>query len=334
MSADRSIRQPPTSRRSTRFARTFRRSRACTTVIPSPTSTGRAARRCRAPSSTAMDDYLLPSQRQHALEVSDERRDRRADRGRAPDARGVPERPCRRDRVRPEHDDAHLPPRARARSRVGQGRRDRVTELDHHGNVAPWTAIAEGSRRHRSHGEDAHRRRPARLDRLRGARSRRAPSCSPSAPRRMRSARSPTSRAPRRPRTRSARRSSSTPCTTRRTTSSTSTRSTATSSAARRTSSTGRTSAFSGASATSSSRSTCRGSSRRRRNRRSASRRERRITKAIVGAAAAVDFLASLAGDGAANRRDGAAHDVRRAARARRRTARRALELARGDRRR
>ena len=93
----------------------------------------------------------LPPQRQHALALSDERRDRRAASPRARDARRLPERPRRRDRVRPEHDDAHLPPRARARPRAGEaGDEIVVTELDHHGNVAPWRALATRARRRRS----------------------------------------------------------------------------------------------------------------------------------------------------------------------------------------
>ena len=72
----------------------------------------------------------------------------------------LPQRRPERDRLRREHDDAHLPPR-RARSARAWGAGDEivVTELDHHANVAPWTRLAAGARRRASDGEHAIRRR-------------------------------------------------------------------------------------------------------------------------------------------------------------------------------
>ena len=83
-----------------------------------------------------------PPQRQHPLALPDERGDRRADRRRARGARRLPRRRPRRDRLRRQHDDAHLPSR-RAPSAASWGPGDEivVTELDHHANVAPWRAL-------------------------------------------------------------------------------------------------------------------------------------------------------------------------------------------------
>ena len=116
-----------------------------------------------------------------------------------------------------------------------------------------------------------------------------------------------------------ARSCSSTPCTTRRTRWSTCARSAATSSPARRTSSTGRTSACCAAAARCSRRSTRRSCVPRPTRRRSGSRPARRTTKAIVGAAAAVDFLAvarpaAIPPARAAPRRAGRAFDALHAA--------------------
>ena len=81
-----------------------------------------------------------PPQREHPLGLPDERRDRRGARGgaRRPLADFLGGRAVR-DRLRRQHDDAHLPPR-RARSAGGwtQGDEIVVTELDHHANVDPW----------------------------------------------------------------------------------------------------------------------------------------------------------------------------------------------------
>ena len=44
-------------------------------------------------------------------------------------------------RLRRQHDDADLPPGARAGPRLGPGDEIVVTELDHHANVAPWRAL-------------------------------------------------------------------------------------------------------------------------------------------------------------------------------------------------
>ena len=61
-----------------------------------------------------------PPQRQHALELSDERGDRRCSRTtRARPLADFFNAVARRDRVRRQHDDAHVPPRARARPRLG-----------------------------------------------------------------------------------------------------------------------------------------------------------------------------------------------------------------------
>ncbi len=138
----------------------------------------------------------LSSQRQHALALSDERRDRRADRRRAPDARRFRERPRRRDRVRPEHDVAHLPPRARDRPRAGA----RATRSSSPSSITTATS-RPGARSQKDRGvtvrmvQDAHERRSARLERPRGGDHAAHQECSPSARRRTRSARSPTSRA-------------------------------------------------------------------------------------------------------------------------------------------
>ena len=139
----------------------------------------------------------LPSQRQHALALSDERRDRRADRELATGARRFRERASRRDRVRPEHDDAHLPPRARSRARVG----DWATRSSSPSSITTATS-RPGVRWKKTAASPCARYAcaPKTVDST-GAHSKRPsrprPSCSRSAPRRTRSARSPTSRAPR-----------------------------------------------------------------------------------------------------------------------------------------
>ena len=133
-------------------------------------------------------------QREHALGVSDERGDRRAHRrARARRSPTSSTRHAGRDRVRPEHDDAHLPSRARARPRLGQGDEIVVTELDHHGNVAPWRALETEQRRRRSArcGCDP-TDRPLDFGRPRAATRPAHQAARASAPRPTRSARSPT----------------------------------------------------------------------------------------------------------------------------------------------
>ena len=169
-----------------------------------------------------------------------------------------------------------------------------VTELDHHANIDPWRALET------DRGVTV-RTVPLRPEtgtwtrRIWSERSRRGRGSSRSAPPPTRSARSTTSGAPQSSRTRSGRSCSWTPSTTRRTRWSTSGRSAAISWRARRTSSTGRTSGVSGGAGSCSSRSTSPSSCPR------PTRRPERLEtgtlshEGIVGAAAAVDFLASLA---------------------------------------
>ena len=124
------------------FARTFRRSSACTAAIPSRTSTVRAARRCRASVVDAMRDYLLHhNANSHWAYPTSVETDARHRRARAP-RRRFSQRRAERDRVRREHDDAHLLTVARARPDDRAGDEIVVTELDHHANVAPWTRLA------------------------------------------------------------------------------------------------------------------------------------------------------------------------------------------------
>ena len=243
----------------------------------------------------AMPDYLLHHNANTHWAYPDERRDRRRDRPRA--------RAAIADFLNARADEiafgqnmtsltfhlarAHWPP-------LEPGDEIVVTELDHHANVAPWRALAPERgvtvRMVRMHPDTGQ------LDweDLERSISNAHEGAWRSAPRPTRSARSTTSGAPRGSRTRPARSRSSTRCTTRRTSSWTCAPSAAISSRARRTSFTARTSAF------------CTG-------RASAfwkldvprlepapdTAPERLETgtqnhEGIVGAAAAVDFLASL----------------------------------------
>ena len=203
------------SSRSMRFVPCSPRCAAHTTASRWPTSTAPAARRC--PAVGRRRDARLPPapQRQHALGLPDQRRDRRADRRRPRGARRLPRRLARRDRLRRQHDDAHVPPRARARARLAAGRRG------HRHRTRP-------PRQRRSVARGGARRRPRRAHRAvrrrdaanstgprSSARSRRGRGCWPSAPRRTRWARSTTSPPPRASRTRPARSASWTPSTTR-----------------------------------------------------------------------------------------------------------------------
>ena len=181
------------------------------------------------------------------------------------------------------------------RPRWGKGDEVVITELDHHGNVAPWTRARKRTRHRRSHGARCAPRTAASI----GATSRHAIT-----PRTKLLAIGAASNAlgtitdVARAATLAhavGAKSSSTRCTTRRTCSSTSRPSAATSSAARRTSSTVRTSASCGASAT-----LIESLDVPRLAPAPQESPERLETgtqnhEGIVGAAAAVDFLASLA---------------------------------------
>ncbi len=67
----------------------------------------------------------LPTQRQHALVLPDQRRNRRRDRGGANGSRRLRQRGARRNCVRRQHDDADVSSRASSRKRVSARRRDR-----------------------------------------------------------------------------------------------------------------------------------------------------------------------------------------------------------------
>src|ERR1043166_4096537 len=82
----------------------------------------------------------LPSQRQHALELPNQHRDRRRYRARTRGAGRLLQRLSPRGRVRQQHDHDHLSCRASPGARLGD--EIVVTELDHHANVAPWRALA------------------------------------------------------------------------------------------------------------------------------------------------------------------------------------------------
>ena len=159
-----------------------------------------------------------PPQREHALGLPDAaRRPTRSCAGHARPSRRVPQRHPGRDRLRRQHDDAHLPPVARARTPVaggGRGRRHRARSPRQRG---PVEGDGARSRADGPHGPDGPRRPARRLGRPEGGHSARERGCSRSGLPPTPWERSPTSQPPRGSPTRWARWSSSTRCTTRRT---------------------------------------------------------------------------------------------------------------------
>ena len=145
-----------------------------------------------------------------------------------------------RDRLRPEHDRAQLPPQPRVRADAADGDEIVVTALDHDANVAPWLELAHdlgivvrvaGLTRATSSSTTTDLEREAVRPHARG----RLPGRRELGRDRARRRRSSSSRTP------SARSPGPTPSTTRRTGRSTSRPGTSTCSSARRTSSSGRT---------------------------------------------------------------------------------------------
>ena len=160
---------------------------------------------------------LLPHlEREHERPVRDQPPHRGARRPRARDRRPLPRLRLRRDRLRPEHDDAELRSVAHRRPRVQGGRRDRLHQArPRRQRVALARARARQGpdrpvRRHQR-GHDARPRRPPAAARPTARASSRSRS------RRTRSARSPTSAGSPTSPTRRARSPGPTPCTTRRT---------------------------------------------------------------------------------------------------------------------
>ena len=109
-----------------------------------------AARRCR-PRRGPDDRLPAAPQRQHALALSDQPRDRRGARRRPRRARRLPQRVAERDCVRQQHDDDHLPRRARARPRLGQRRRDRRHRAGPPRQRRALARAGARARRHRPH---------------------------------------------------------------------------------------------------------------------------------------------------------------------------------------
>ncbi len=284
-------------------ARTSRRSSArAQTASRWRTSTAPAARRCRGDVVEAMTGLPAAPQREHALGLSHERRDGRRDRAARAALADFLNARARRDRVRPEHDDAHVPPGARARPRAGaratrsSSRSSTTTPTSLPG--ARWRASAASRcasvRMHPETGQldwaDLERSISTRTEAGGDRRGVQRARHDQRRRRALRGSRTPPARSP-----------SSTPCTMRRTSSSTCAPSAAISWPARRTSSTARTSAFCTARSELLERSTCR-----KLEPAPDTAPERLETgtqnhEGIVGAAAAVDFLASL-GAGATRR--------------------------------
>ena len=156
---------------STRSAPGFRRWHGATKSYPVAYFDGPGG--TQVPDAGRRPDDGLPAapQRQHALALPDQPRDRRGARRRPPGAGRLPQRVAERDRLRQQHDDDDFP-RRRARLGRGWGSGDEivVTELDHHANVAPWRALARERGVTRPHRALRRGDGPARLGRSRARR--------------------------------------------------------------------------------------------------------------------------------------------------------------------